>query len=77
MKIRSLADNLFRADGQTDRRDEANSYISQFFENTQTSSDSLTPPSPTTLYCSTAQLPHSTEWPIKLYTQFDMQNITL
>jgi len=77
MKIRSLADKFFRAGGQTDRRDEANSYIPQFSENTQTSTDSLPPPSPSTLYCSTAQLPQSTEWPIKLYTQFDMQNITL
>ena len=77
MKIRSLADNFFRAGGQTGRRDEANSYIPQFSEKTQTSTDSLHPPSPTTLYCSKAQLPHSTEWHIKLYTQFDMQNITL
>jgi hypothetical protein len=77
MKIRSLVDNFVRADGQTDRRDEANIYIQQFSEHTQTSTDSLPPPSPATLYCSTAQLPHSTEWPIKLYTQFDMQNITL
>jgi len=46
MKIRSLADNFFRADGQTDRRDEANSYISQFSENTQTSTVSLPHPGP-------------------------------
>jgi len=33
MKIHSAGDELFHADGQTDRRDEANSRSSQFCEN--------------------------------------------
>jgi hypothetical protein len=33
MKIRPVGADMFHADRQTDRRDEANSRFSQFFEN--------------------------------------------
>ena len=50
MKNRSVAGDLFRADGQTEKRDEATSYFPQFSEHTQTSNDSLCPPGPSILH---------------------------
>jgi hypothetical protein len=32
MKIRPMGTELFRADGQTDRHDEANRHLPQFYE---------------------------------------------
>jgi len=60
MKIRSVGAELFIADGQTDIRDETNSYFPQFYQHNQTLTDSVQPHSPSNLFRSPVQLQNIT-----------------